>query len=254
MEYKNIRLEAKYRICTITVNRPPVNAINAETYQELTDAFTGINFRDDISVVVFQGEGRGFIAGNDINDIKLMTKDNHHAYQDVLCGCALSVMKCRYPVIGAVHRFALGAGLVFAAACDIVIASEGTKFGIPEVTLSIVSGSSFLSLMVPDKVVRYMALTGKPLTAEEMFGFGGINRVVKEEDLQKEAFALAKDMTGNPPIAMQFSKEAININRSAQIEKKFLTETLYTDRMLGTPEKTECTNAFFEKRKPNFGF
>lgn len=254
MEYKNIKLEVKNRICTITVNRPPVNAINGETYRELTDAFTGINFRNDISVVVFKGEGRGFIAGNDINDIKLMTKENHHAYQDVLCGCALSVMKCKYPVIGAIHKFALGAGLVFAAACDIVIASEGTKFGIPEVTLSIVSGSSFLSLMVPDKVVRYMALTGKPLTAEEMLNFGGINKVVKEEELLGEAFSLAKDMVGNPPIAMQFSKEAININRSAQIEKKFLTETLYTDRMLGTPEKIECTNAFFEKRKPNFGF
>ena len=254
MDYQNITLEVQERICTITVNRPPVNAINAQTYEELTDAFTGINFRNDISVVIFKGAGRGFIAGNDINDIKLMTKENHHAYQDVLCGSAVSVMKCKYPVIGAIHKFALGAGLVFAAACDIVIASEGTKFGIPEVTLSIVSGSSFLSLMVPDKIVRYMALSGKPLTAEELYSLGGINKVVREEDLFDEALMLARDMAGNPPTAMQFSKEAININRSAQIEKKFLTETLYTDRMLGTPEKTECTNAFFEKRKPNFGF
>ena len=72
-------------------------------------------------------------------------------------------MRCKYPVIGAIHKFALGAGLVFAAACDIVIAAEDTRFGIPEVTLSIVSGSSFLSLMVPDKIVRYMALTGNCL-------------------------------------------------------------------------------------------
>ena len=254
MDYQNITLEVQDRICSITVNRPPVNAINGKTYQELTDAFTVIIFRDDISVVIFKGAGRGFVAGNDINDIKLMTKENHHAYQDVLCGCAISIMKCKYPVIGAIHKFALGAGLVFAAACDIVIASEGTKFGLPEVTLSIVSGSSFLSLMAPDKIVRYMALSGKPLTAEELFRLGGINKVTREEDLFDEALMLAKEMVRNSPIAMQFSKEAMNINRNAQIEKKFLTETLYTDRLLGSPEKAECTNAFFEKRKPNFGF
>lgn len=254
MDYQNITLEVKNRICVVTVSRPPVNAINARTYEELTDAFTNINFRNDISVVIFKGEGKGFIAGNDINDIKLMTKENHHAYQDMLCRCAISVMKCKYPVIGAIHRFALGAGLVFAAACDIVIASEKTKFGIPEVTLSIVSGSSFLSLMVPDKVVRYMALTGKPLTAEEMYHLGGINKVVKKEALLEEAFSLANDMVGNSPIAMQFSKEAININRSAQIEKKFLTETLYTDRMLGTPEKLECTNAFLKRENQILDF
>ena len=254
MDYEFVKLEVKDRICTISVNRPPVNAINAQTYQELTDAFNCINFRDDISVVIFRGEGRGFIAGNDINDIKTMTKENHHAYQDVLCGCALSVMKCKYPVIGAIHNFALGAGLVFAAACDIVIAAEDTRFGIPEVTLSIVSGSSFLSLMVPDKIVRYMALTGKSITAQQMQQYGGIWKAVQAEKLIEEVMELAREMVENPPIAMQFSKEAINMNRNAQIEKKFLTETLYTDRMLGSPEKIECTNAFFEKRKPNFGF
>lgn len=254
MEYEFVKLKVENRICTISVNRPPVNAINAQTYRELTDAFTSINFRSDISVVVFHGEGRGFIAGNDINDIKIMTKENHHAYQDVLCGCALSVMRCKYPVIGAIHKFALGAGLVFAAACDIVIAAEDTRFGIPEVTLSIVSGSSFLSLMVPDKIVRYMALTGRSITAQQMQEYGGIWKAVKGDKLMGEAMDLAREMVGNPPTAMQFSKEAINMNRNAQIEKKFLTETLYTDRMLGSPEKTECTNAFFEKRKPNFGF
>ncbi len=74
MEYEFVKLKVENRICTISVNRPPVNAINAQTYRELTDAFTSINFRSDISVVVFHGEGRGFIAGNDINDIKTMTK------------------------------------------------------------------------------------------------------------------------------------------------------------------------------------
>lgn len=255
MDYQYVKVVVKKRICTILVCRPPVNALNGQVYAELTDAFTRIHFRTDISVVILTGEGRGFVAGNDIGDIRMMTKENHHDYQDVLCKCALSVMKCKYPVIGAIHRFALGAGLVLAAACDIVIASQDTMFGLPEVTLSIVSGSSFLSLMVPDKVMRYMALTGKGMTADEMFRAGGISKVVvRDEEVVEEAEKLALEMAENPPTAMQFLKEAMNINRNDQVEQKFLVETLYTDRMLETPEKEECTNAFFEKRKPKFNF
>lgn len=252
MKYDFVDLSVKDRICTITINKPPVNALNGQTYGELTDAFTSINFREDISVVILCSKGKGFVAGNDINDIKTMTKSSHHHYQDVLCGCALSIMKCRYPVIGAVQGYALGAGLVLASACDIVVASKNAYFGLPEVTLSIVSGSSFLSLMVPDKMVRYMAITGTSITAGEMYKLGGICKVVENDNLMASVMELAEKMALNPPTAMQFSKEAINMNRNAQIERKFLTETLYTDRMLDTPEKIECTNAFFEKRRPRF--
>ena len=162
MEYKNIRLEVKDRICAITVNRPPVNAINAETYQELTDAFAGINFRDDVSVVVFQGEGRGFIAGNDINDIKLMTKENHHAYQDVLCGCALRLI-----LIASLENCMAMGGLPV-----ISFASANASF---------CKSSSFTTRLIPPKPNISSAVRGLPVSAIYLTTLSGTIRLKKLE-------------------------------------------------------------------------
>jgi len=242
------------RVATVTINKPPVNALNAECYRQIAETFEEINNRDDISVVVLHAEGKGFLAGNDIGDIRGMTMENHPAYQKGITRSVMSILQCRFPVVSALHGYALGAGIAFAAVSDIVVAAEGTRFGLPEIKLAIVGGASFVSALVPERVARRLALTGMQIPAEEVASYGGIAEIVPADKLLERVQALAKEMAALPPVTLRFFKEALNLNTDAQLDKKFQIENLYANRLFAYAEKEEALCAYIEKREPDFRF
>jgi enoyl-CoA hydratase len=251
-QYKFLNIAKKNKIATVTFSKPPVNALDQEAYLEIADAFNNLSQSDDIQVVIFCSEGKGFLGGNDIGEIKSHTKKSHPQYQKIIADCMESIISCRHPVIGAVQGYAIGAGTVVTCSCDLVVASEDAWFNVPELSLGVIAGASFLMSFLPEKVVRYMCYTGARLSAQEMNNLGAINFVVPREQLLVKANDVAEKIASQPPTSLAYFKEIMNIQYNHQFAQKFQLETAYTGRVLETPEKMECVDAFFEKRKPIF--
>lgn len=241
------------RIAVVTYTNPPVNATSSQDYEEFTKIFHDLDQRSDIGAVVFCTEGKGFMAGNDIKELKTHTPEGHAAYQQRLIDAFESICNCRHPVIGAVQGYALGAGFVFAACCDMVVAAEDAYFALPEITLAVISGVGYAIKMLPECAARYICLTGKPLGAGEMLNFGAINKVVSRDRLMEEAMEIAEGIAKLPPYAVTCMKELLNQHCNNEHRRKFKLEDAYTGRLFGLPEKQEAVNAFLEKREPKYG-
>lgn len=190
------------------------------------------------------------MAGNDIRELKTHTLETHAESQKKLADAFESICQCRYPVIGAVQGYALGAGFVFAACCDMVVASDDAYFALPEITLCVISGVGYALKMLPECAARYLCMTGKPLSAQEMLQFGAINRVTAREKLMEEAMEIADAIAALPPHAVIYMKELMNQHCYHEHRRKFSLEDAYTGRLFGLPEKEEAVNAFLEKRRP----
>jgi len=251
-QYKYLAVSEIDKIATVTFSKPPVNALNLESYLEITDAFKSLNQRDDIQAVIFCSEGKGFLGGNDIDEIRSHTKKTHPRYQKIISDCMVSILECKHPVIGAVQGYSIGAGMVVAISCDLVVASDDAWFNVPELSLGVIAGASFLMAALPEKIVRYLCYSGAHISAAEMLNFGAINFVVPREQLIVKVNEIAGKIASQPPASLTYFKEVMNIHFNHQFEKKFLLETAYTGRILETAEKQECLDAFFEKRKPFF--
>lgn len=249
---KYLSLEVKDYIGIVTYNKPPVNAIDADVYNEFRMMFDGINIRDDIRVCILRAEGKMFAPGNDVNDLNLLKPTIVEEYLNIVKSGIGAVYGCRVPLIAAVNGAAMGAGMAVAACCDFIIASEKAVFGIPEIKVGIVGAAEFADLMVPRKVVNYMALTGKSLTAKEIEHYGGVLKVVPPDQLMDECMKLANDLMASGPIILRMFKKALQTNLDARLIEKYNVEGAYTTKYCAYDDFNEASKSFLEKRKPVF--
>ena len=253
MKFKFIRLEIKDDIGIVTVNRPPINAVNNELHREMTHMFNSIiNNNDELRVVIMRAEGKTFMAGNDLKELGALNKETVVETRDTLKEAMNAVYYCRVPVIGAVNGAAVGGGLCYCACCDILVAAEDAFFGLPEVKVAIVGAAAFLRQMVPKKVAYYMALTGQNISAQEMHKYGAVLKVVHLEELMDEAMKVAKILSAQPPLVQQDFKKAMHINEDARLGEKYDIEMSFTTHHLETEDFKEGISAFFERRIPQF--
>lgn len=253
MERKYVSIEVSDHIAVITFDHAPVNAMNIQAYTEVTSAFEEVGKNRDVRCVIFRTEGKGFIGGNDIDEIVGHSRENHSDYQATVGRCGSSILNCPVPVIGAVQGYTIGVGVVLAMVCDLVVCSEKAWFKLPEISLGMVAGTSFVMRALPEKLVKYLCLTGNRLSATEMMGYGAVNLVVKPEDLMDKTMELAKQIAAQPPRTVRVFKDWYRKCDAAQSEKYFDLETVYTGLLLETPERIECLTAFQEKRPAKFG-
>jgi enoyl-CoA hydratase len=247
---KYLKLEVKDYVATVTYDKPPANAIDADVYNEFRAMFDGLNVRDDVRVVILRAEGRFFAPGNDVSAFQAFTPMIIDSYLDLVKSGIGAIYACKHPVIGVVQGHALGAGLAVAAVCDFIISAPEVPFGIPEIKVGIIGAAEFADLIVPRKVVNYMALTGNPVTAEQIHAWGGIHKIVPEDQLMDAAMELANELLGNGPIILRYFKEALQRNLDARLIEKYNVEGSYTTRYLTTEDFMESSAAFLEKRKP----
>ncbi|MGI6487768.1 MAG: enoyl-CoA hydratase-related protein [Syntrophothermaceae bacterium] len=245
-----VTLEVQGNVGIVTVNRPPVNAINAEVYQEMADTFRSINGMDEVRVVILRAEGKHFMAGNDLSELNDLNQSSILAYRDVVKCSVGAVYDCRVPVVAAVNGAALGAGLAYAASCDIIVASEDAFFGIPEVKIGFISAAGFASLLVPGKMVNYMALTGSALKAQEMLDKGAVHKVVPREKLMEAAMEVAEELLANSPLIQQYFKKALHINSNARLGDQYDVEFGFSAQVLDSEDYKEAKEAFLEHRVP----
>jgi enoyl-CoA hydratase len=251
MTYTSILTETRDRVGLITLNRPQaLNALNGQLLTELVQALSAFDADEAIGAMVLTGSPRAFAAGADIKEMAEASVTDMLAsgYIELFDG----IRKIKKPLIAAVSGFALGGGCELALSCDMIIASETAKFGLPEVTLGVIPGAGGTQRMaraVGKALAMEIILNNRLLSAAEAAHFGLVNRILPVERYLDEALTLAAEIASRAPIAARFAKEAIN-----QAFEGSLTETLADERRLfyllfATSDQKEGMRAFIEKRK-----
>jgi enoyl-CoA hydratase len=252
MNYTKLIVEVKDKICTVKINNPEaMNALNSTILSELDAAFTEIAANDGVSVVVITGEGRAFVAGADISQMSTMNATEGKAFGVQGSAVFRKIENLDKPVIAAINGFALGGGCELAMACDIRIASNKAKIGQPETGLGITpgfSGTQRLPRIVGLGKAKEIIYTAKPITADEAYRIGLVNKVVEPEALMSEAYAMAAQIAKNAPIALKYSKEAINKGMQTDIDSAIALENDLFALCFSTEDQKEGMKAFFEKR------
>lgn len=257
MTYHNLITEKEEGLGWIIVNRPDkLNALNAETIQELKEAFLSFQDDEEVKAVILTGSGeKAFVAGADIGELARL--DDASGKEYVLKGQALTktIENFKKPVIAALNGYALGGGTEIALACHIRIASENVKMGQPEVKLGIIpgyGGTQRLARLVGKGQAMELVLSGKMIDAREAHQVGLVNKVVSSGDLKPTCVALAKGIITNGPLALQYSIQAINKGLDRNLEEGLLLEAELFSKACATEDSKEGTQAFLEKRKANF--
>ncbi len=256
MNFNHLILTIESGICTVTINNPEsLNALNSEMLNELGLAFDYILSLDNTRVVVITGAGRSFVAGADISEMSGMNEAEGVEFGKRGTSIFRKIETFPKPVIAAVNGFALGGGCELAMSCDFRIASEKAKFGQPEVTLGITpgfSGTVRLTKIVGSGVAKEMIYTGKIIDAAEALRIGLVNEVTPVEELMNRVNEIAAKIALNAPLAVRYSKEAVNKAIDSDID----TASGYENRLFGrcftTEDQKEGMQAFLEKRKPIF--
>src|SRR5713101_8276981 len=254
---ENLLYEKKGAIAYATLNRPRVlNALNQGTWENLRTAFE--DARDDAAVrgVILTGAGdKAFIAGADISELAQVTAfeaEKSSTYGQEVLNLIENLGK---PVIAAVNGYALGGGCETAMACTIRVAAETAKFGQPEVTLGLIpggGGTQRLPRLVGKGRALQLILSGGMISAQEAHRIGLVNEVVPAGDLLTRAEAILNQIFANAPIAVKFALEAVNKGlETSQTEGLSLEASLF-GLCAGTEDKKEGTQAFLQKRAPQF--
>lgn len=254
-EYETILTGVEGRVGTITINRPDVrNALNTQVVGDLRAALTEFRYDGSVGVVVFTGAGdRAFAAGADIGELREKTMLD--ALGSTMQQVYDEIEGYEKPTVAAVNGYALGGGCELAMACDIRIASENARFGLPEVTLSIIpgaGGTQRLARLVGKGKAMEMILTGRMIGAEEALRVGLVTQVVSPEKLPEAARETANDILSKGPLAVRLAKLAVHAGFETDQKTGLVIERLAQAVLFTSEDKREGTSAFVEKREPNF--
>jgi len=255
----DLRVDVVDHIATVTLDRPPVNAVDTGTFAEIVDVFSGFADDRDVRVAIFTATGdRAFMAGVDLKSVGPRERGEQTPASLVTDPARLArdamwaVTDCAVPVIGAINGAALGAGLAFAACCDILVAADSARFGTTEINVGLLGASAHLSLLVGRHKAREMFFTGEQVPAAELHRLGAVRSVVPIADLLDTARDLALALAAKSPIALRLAKESMNRVEFLPLKEAYRTEQDYTARLLGYEDATEARQAFMEKREPEW--
>ena len=255
--YENIKTENKDGVLVITVDRPKVlNALNAQTVQEIGAAFDAARDDDSVKAVVLTGGGeKAFVAGADIGELAQMTPITGKTTSEKGQRVFRAIEKFPKPVIAAVNGFALGGGCELALACHIRIASEKAQLGLPEVTLGIIpgyGGTQRMARLLGKGKALELILTGDRIKADEAERIGLVNRVVPADQLMTVAEEMARTIARRGPLAVRAAIEAVMSGSDMPFEEgQFLEATLF-GLLASTEDMKEGMGAFLEKRTAEF--
>lgn len=279
MDFKDLIVDMKDRVAIITINRPQaLNALNAELIRQLALAFNELEKSTDIDVIILTGSGsKAFVAGADIKELSQLDHLTSRTVSQQGQLLMEQIENTKQPVIAAVNGFALGGGCELALACDIRVALETAKLGLPEVTLGLIpgfGGTQRLSRLVGRGKAKQMIFSGEMIGAEEAYRLGLVDELVAAEwkdvpqedgstkrkpdgDASKEklmAFAekMAGSITKNGQIAVRAAKRAINHGLDMSLHDGNAQESEIFAGLFATEDTAEGLAAFIEKRAANF--
>jgi cyclohexa-1,5-dienecarbonyl-CoA hydratase len=252
MAYKHIQTELKDGVATLTLNRPPVNILNIEMMEEINTYLDGLKAEDSLKLLVIQAMGKAFSAGVDVGE---HLGDLVYKMIEVFHKMFHRMDDLKVPSIAVVNGSALGGGCELALYCDMVIATEKSKFGQPEIQVGVLPPIAALIFprVIGRKKAMELVLSGDTISAQEALAMGLINRVVPEASLVDEVNGFIEKFRKLSGIVLKLTKEATLAGLNDDMNKGLKAiEKIYLDRLMKTEDAAEGLKAFLEKRKPTW--
>ena len=238
-------------IAEMMLDHPPVNAFDSAGWFAIAAEIDALGADDDVRVIIVAAAGKGFCAGVDIkelaaqpNKIVDVNKGNYETFR--------AIHRNPKPVIVALHSFVLGGGIGMAGAADIIVASDCTRFGVPEIDRGAMGGGAHLQRMFPVQKVRYMYFTGEFIDAHEAYRLGAVERVVTKEELLPCAREIAEKIAAKSPAMVKLAKEALTGIEDGNLEDKYRWEQGFTLEAYTMEDSQETRDAFVGKRDAKF--
>ncbi len=249
MTYKDIEVSLENGLGTITLNRPPVNVLNIAMMEEINNALDSWQGDKGLKVVLFKAKGKCFSAGVDVGEHMggLASK-----MIEVFHGMFRRMDKLGVLTVASVYGSCLGGGCELAIFCDLVLASEGAKFGQPEIQVGVFPpiAAQIMPRIIGRKAAAELIFSGKIISAQEALNLGLINKVVKEEELEKETEIFLKPYMKLSSAVLRLTKKAMMSGLKDDLEPSLrLIEDVYLNELMKTHDAHEGLKAFLEKRK-----
>jgi cyclohexa-1,5-dienecarbonyl-CoA hydratase len=251
MTYENIIYEKENSVANIVINRPPLNILTIKTMREIVDAYKDAESTKEISIVTIRGAGnKAFAAGVDVKDhLPEVMNDMLNAFEELM----LTVANGNKPTIAIVDGVCSGGGFELVLCCDMVIASNKANFSLPEITLSLYPGLGIA--MLPRKIPRNVAFelitSGNPISAEDAYRIGLVNKLVPQDNLDGEVEKYLSRYKGKSAKALELTRYALTRSYDMEFVKALKTvDDIYIGLVMQTEDANEGLKSFMEKRKP----
>jgi enoyl-CoA hydratase len=241
-------------VALLRINRPEVlNALSMSVRALLARLVTTADADESVKAIVITGDERAFAAGADLAELKSRTVHDTNFRSSRIAWEAMD--GCRKPIIAAVNGYALGGGCELALHCDIIIAGEGAKLGLPEVKVGIMPGAGGTQRLVRAagkfQAMRYL-LSGEHIPAAVALNMGLVSEVVPDANVLDHSLALAARIARLPPLSVEAIKEVVKLGPDAPLATALLLERKTFQLLFATEDRDEGIAAFLEKRKPVF--
>jgi cyclohexa-1,5-dienecarbonyl-CoA hydratase len=250
MSLRHIRAELTDGVGSITLDRPPVNILTIEMMEEINRALRGFKGEEGLKLLLLRAEGKAFSAGVDVGEhmgdmVESMIETFHRMFR--------LMDELQVPSIAVVNGSALGGGCELALYCDMVLATEKSTFGQPEIMAGVFPPIAALILprIIGRKKAMEFILSGRTVAAREALAMGLINRVITEDSLEGEVKAFVDEFSHLSGAVLRLAKKAtlegLRDDLAGGLKR---IERIYLDELMKTADATEGLKAFLEKRKP----
>ncbi len=247
-----VLVEESGNVAILTINRPRArNAVNGAVARGIAEALDGLDARPEISAYVLTGAGGTFCAGMDLKGF--LTGDLPVVEGRGFGG--LTEAPPKKPLVAAVEGYALAGGFELALACDLIVASAESTFGLPEPKRGLVAGAGGIMRLprrIPYHVAMEMALTGDHYPASRLYELGLVNRIAEPGKVLEDALELARKIAANAPLALAATKKVVIESQDWSLEEMFKKQGAIINPVFGSKDAMEGAAAFAEKRAPQW--
>ena len=216
-------------VAVVTMHHPPVNSLTVGDTWQIGEEFEALGRRDDVRCIILTAEGKGFNAGIDIKEMQ--SRPGYEFFLSSGAACYSTFEKIYMslvPTIAAVNDFCMGLGVGLVGSCDMIVASNKARFGLPEVDNGALGCASHLAKLVPPMKLRQMVFTCEPVSAQQLYEWGSVYRVFEPDELMTGAKEVATKICAKRPRVLRAAKEALNHIDIYHLQKHYRLEQGYT--------------------------
>jgi enoyl-CoA hydratase/carnithine racemase len=245
-----VRVEVEDGIATIRLDRPKMNALNAQVQRELGEAAQQVGADEDARAAVIYGGERVFAAGADIKEMGEMSYAEMSAHSSQLQGFTTALAAIPKPVIAAITGYALGGGLEIALAADFRVAGESARVGQPEIQLGIIpgaGGTQRLARLIGPARAKDLIFSGRHVKADEALRIGLVDKVVPDAEVYAAAREWAAQYRGGPAIALRAAKQAVDAGLETDLDTGLEIERLQFSALFATEDQKIGMRSFLEE-------
>ncbi|GAB2682194.1 enoyl-CoA hydratase/isomerase family protein [Thalassiella azotivora] len=244
-----VRLEVESGIGTIRLERPPMNALNAQVQEELREVAAEATARRDVAAVVVYGGEKVFAAGADIKEMQTMSYTDMVDRSGALQSAFTAVARIPKPTVAAITGYALGGGCELALCCDFRVAGDNAKLGQPEILLGIIpgaGGTQRLARLVGPAKAKDLVFSGRFVDAAEALSIGLVDRVVAPDDVYEAAKETVRRYVGAAAYALRAAKESIDRGLEVDIDTGLEIERMQFAALFATRDREVGMVSFVE--------